>query len=303
MIGFPKEIIEHYVRTRGVRKGLQQWAKRAYLRKTTKHSGENIFEEDWDILIILDACRPDLLREVASEYGWIENVETRDSVGTATKHWMEKTFPSIRRDTLKETAYICANPFSGHLLTSSQFGKIDEVWKWGWDNEEGTVPPRPVTDAAISVAREVEPKRLLIHYMQPHTPFLNSKESPRLSLENFTGSGSRPLDDWELVEMGERSECAVWEGYKANLQTVLNDVELLRENVDAERLILTSDHGNAVGERGLYGHPGGVSIPALYEVPWCVTDATDKNTHQPSEYQREDVAEDIESKLSALGYV
>ncbi len=303
MVGVPAEIIAHYIRTRGVRKGVQQWLKRAYLRKTTDHNGEIIFTEDWDVLVILDACRPDLFRETSDEYSWIDHVETRQSVGTATKHWMEETFSTVERDMLQQTAYICANPFSDRLLDAEQFSCLNEVWKWGWDDEEGTVPPRPVTDTAISVAREQSPKRLLIHYMQPHTPFLESDESPQLTLKNFTGSGSRPLDDWELVEIGERAEHSVWEDYKTNLRVVLDEVELLRENVDAERMVITSDHGNAVGERGLYGHPGGVSIPALYEVPWCETDATDKGIHQPPSYRTENIPNDVESKLRALGYV
>lgn len=32
-------------------------------------TGTSIYECDWDILVILDACRADLMREVAIDYG------------------------------------------------------------------------------------------------------------------------------------------------------------------------------------------------------------------------------------------
>jgi hypothetical protein len=303
MISLPADIIRHYIRTRGIRNGLQQWAKRAYLRKTTNHSGVNIFDTEWDALVILDACRPDLFDHVADDYDWIESTETRPSVGTATMHWMNQTFSEVDDEVLKNTVYVCANPFSGRLLDAGQFDVLEEVWKWGWDDDAGTVPPRPVTDAAISLSRECNPDRFLVHYMQPHVPFLDSPKSPKLTMENFDGSGDRPLDDWELIEIGERSEAEVWDDYRSNLKTVLDDVSLLRENIEAEHLVITSDHGNAVGEHGLYGHPGGVSIPALYEVPWCETESIDTGNYEPSKYEKVVMDEDIESKLRTLGYI
>jgi len=44
------------------------------------------------------------------------------------------------------------------------------------------------------------------------------------------------------------------------------------------RTVVTSDHGNNLGERmpllpmRLYGHPTGIHHPALREVPWAVID-------------------------------
>jgi hypothetical protein len=121
-------------------------------------------------------------------------------------------------------------------------------------------------------------------------------------MSNFTGEGERTLDDWELAETGKRDIEQVWEDYKRNLEIVLEDVSLLRENIEAEKMIITSDHGNAVGERGLYGHPGGVSIPALHSVPWCETKAADRKTRDPESYDRTNTAETTEELLSALGY-
>jgi len=38
--------------------------------------GTNIYERDWDALVVLDACRVDILREVADEYEFIDEVDS-----------------------------------------------------------------------------------------------------------------------------------------------------------------------------------------------------------------------------------
>lgn len=41
-----------------------------------------------------------------------------------------------------------------------------------------------------------------------------------------------------------------------------DEVDVLRENLDAEQLVITSEHGQAFGERKVYGHPCRVPINA-----------------------------------------
>lgn len=175
---------------------------------------------------------------------------------------------------------MCVNLFSEQFLDADSFANLEEVWRWGWDEELGTVPPRTVTDTAIDIGRRGTHDRLIVHYMQPHTPFLESAHSPALDMSNFTGEGARTLDDWEFAEMGERDIDAVWDDYRDNLRIVLDDIDVLRTNLYAETLVVTSDHGMAAGEHGLYGHPGGIAVPVLREVPWCETSATNTGEHE-----------------------
>lgn len=102
--------------------------------------------------------------------------------------------------------------------------------------------------------------------------------------------------------MGEPSIEGVWEDYRDNLRYVLDDVSLLRDNIDAERFAISADHGNAIWEYGLYGHPGGISLPVLNEVPWCVTDATDHQTHTPPERSKTEPTQETGGILNVLGY-
>ena len=49
--------------------------------------GENVYDRDWDVLVVLDACRPDALRDAAAEYAFLDAVETVRSVGDWSSEW------------------------------------------------------------------------------------------------------------------------------------------------------------------------------------------------------------------------
>jgi hypothetical protein len=302
-IGLPTTVVKRHVDMYGPIRGVGKWARKAYLRKRTSADGLHVFDAEWDALVVLDACRPDLWDEVSDEYGFADGTRTVSSVGSATAEWMPKTFDTVDKETLARTAYVCANPFSEQFLDPADFLDLDEVWRYAWDDDVGTVRPRPVTDRAVEAGRRLDYDRLIVHYLQPHVPFLSSSESPALATENFspTADGRLP-DDWELVEQGERDLSTVWAEYRDNLRIVLDDVELLLSNLDAETVVLTSDHGNAVGEHGLYGHPGAIAVPALREVPWCETTAIDEGTHEPEQYDTTEVSESVSDRLEKLGY-
>lgn len=57
--------------------------------------GTNIFTKDWDLLIILDTCRPDALRELQDEYDFIQEVDEITSVGGSSPEWMVNTFTTV----------------------------------------------------------------------------------------------------------------------------------------------------------------------------------------------------------------
>lgn len=288
--------------------GVREFFAKLYLRKFDSHPGRSIYDEDWDVLVVLDACRTDLMREVADDYPFLGEVGTFDSLGSHSEEWMAENFGDDHRADTRETAYVTANLFSKKMLDSESFAVLDEVWRYGWDDELGTVPPRPVTDRAISVARERSPDRLVVHYMQPHVPFIADGGSGDLTPSDF-GGGQRFDSTWTDLQTEEVGREEVWESYRANLEHVLSEVELLTRSIDAEKLVVTADHGNALGEKGVYEHPIGVPLPCLRRVPWCVTEAADTGEYEPpahreSEVGRSDDADesDLTERLAALGY-
>ncbi|MFC7080227.1 hypothetical protein [Halorussus caseinilyticus] len=103
---------------------------------------------------------------------------------------------------------------------------------------------------------------------------------------------------------GPTPRSAAWSAYLENLRWVLEEVELLLSNMDADTLVVSSDHGEAFGEWGLYGHYRHVPIPVLKNVPWVELSATDSGEYEPAvEAKSVDVTDDdVEQRLSALGY-
>ncbi|QLG26093.1 hypothetical protein HUG10_00410 [Halorarum halophilum] len=264
--------------------------------------GTNVFDHEWDVLLILDGCRVDAMAEVADEYEFLDDPGSHRSVGSASYQWMERTFTDEYADEMARTAHVTANPFTDEFCDPAEWALLDEVWRNAWNEDVGIVPARSVTDGAIRAARERDDEfdRLLVHYMQPHFP----------SVPEPMGSGTR-LNEWidgrEMAWQGLRrgrfTEQEVWNAYVANLRYVLNDVAVLLENLDAEKVVLTADHGNAKGEWGVYGHPN-VAINVLREVPWYVTTAIDEDSYEPNQRVDSGAEEDVSvaDRLQALGY-
>jgi len=181
------------------------------------------------------------------------------------------------------------------------FNKCEYVFKYkrwdgdGPDNLTQKTPPRYVTDRGIEMGREGNHEQLILHYLQPHSPWVaNALEEDR-DLREYE-------DDWwgYLDRTGDTE--TVWEAYLNDLRYVLDDVEIVLSNVDAEKVAITADHGNAFGEWGAYSH-GQSYIGSVREVPWVETTAQDAGEYEPE--QRISAVKDmitVEDKLRALGY-
>jgi hypothetical protein len=81
-------------------------------------------------------------------------------------------------------------------------------------------------------------------------------------------------------------------------------IELLLENLDAGTVVISADHGNAMGQWGQYGHPDGVPIAPLRNVPWVETTATDTGRYDPDsvEDRESTTTDEVHSRLNDLGY-
>jgi hypothetical protein len=294
--------------------------------------GENVFSRDWDVLILLDTCRVDALREVQSEYEFISSVESVRSVGGRSPEWIAKTFVEDYERDIRNTAYLSANVFTEQILDSatpdaSSFAEksltynlldriptvdVDALGKCEYlfnyesvgdegplGHEEGGTPPRYVTDRAIDVARDQDFDRMILHYLQPHPPYISEAFGEDRELQEHE-------KDWwgYLGRTGDRS--TVWETYLDELRWVLDDVEVLLENLDAETVAISSDHGESFGEYWEFGHKTGSMNPKVRNVPWVETSATDTHTYTsefdaPSEEASTD-SDDVSDQLQALGY-
>jgi hypothetical protein len=265
-------------------------------------SAVDVMDESWDVLIVLDACRVDLFEAVA-DIGAYDSYEVRESAGSATNEWTRMNFDG---QALTDSIYVTGNPVVSRWVDTA-FARFIEVWRDGFDQELGTVPAEVVTEAAIAAYENDPDKRLIVHYLQPHYPFV---EDPELRFTGFEGSDEVDVPDgkggasdvWEAVGLGLVDPGVAWDAYRRNLEYVLEAIEPLLNAVSG-RVVITSDHGNLVGERirpipmKLYGHPTGIYHPDLRNVPWAVIDAEEERT------EREALDTGVEDKLQQLGYV
>lgn len=264
--------------------------------------GTPIWEYEWDVLVILDACRVDLMRQVAKEYEFIgdpDDVKAIWSVGSKSNEWMERTFDAAYQNEIEQSAYITGNPYSAKVNFEVEPAMLEEVWRDAWSDEHSTILPRPLTDRAIEVWREATVDRMIVHYMQPHAPFV---EHPQIGSYGDPEDFGRGFDDMWALAGKEIPFDRIWPAYRDNLRYVLDDLRLLLENLDAD-VIITADHGNALGEFGFTGHPPNLLHPHVRRVPWIRTQGTDTGQYSPTIDLPEFVDDDtVSERLRQLGY-
>ncbi|MFW5949621.1 MAG: hypothetical protein ACOCSD_08495 [Halolamina sp.] len=284
---------------------------------------QDFLESDWDYCLVLDACRYDVFSELYDDY-LDGDLEKRRSVGSSTPEWASRNFTGSH-----DLAYFSGNPFINDLgiplnelkwgasceyewTASEHISDVFDVWKSGWDEELGTVPPEGIHDAYRANRDAVErTERTVLHYMQPHAPYLSRGKGQKLK------QIQKSIRKQEAVENGEAEAdggtlSPVSDTLRTNVESVLDGNELAQkaglwleldptdvvkngtqqaalalyeENlrivleavadfVDAldGDVVVTADHGEAFGEEGVWEHHIETHIPPLIEVPWLVLD-------------------------------
>jgi hypothetical protein len=268
---------------------------------------------DWDNLLILDACRYDLFAEVFEVVNLPGTLQKRLSVDSATPGFLERTFGE---GTYHDTVYVTANPYVHLLIDEGTFHEVINVWEDDWDDEYDTVFPDQLAERALSVAERYPDKRLIVHFIQPHYPFVGDigleKSGDFTIREHAKGNEAaiaESLTPFERLERGELDYDTVWKAYRSNLELPIPAVRRLVSDFHGKTAV-TSDHGNALGERAspfpirVYGHPLGITIPALTEVPWLEYQQGERKTlkSEPPNTESSDVDTATQERLRMLGY-
>lgn len=276
-------------------------------------------EEDWDTLVVLDACRADLFEERADLSAY-DSYQRVTSNGSATREWTIQNFVG---EAFGDTVYVTANPYVSREASDS-FHRLVEPWLDRFDDESRTVHPEDLVEVAAQIHEDHPDKRVVVHFMQPHHPFITR---PDLQFKGWAISdfdewtehqkqtgmyerGERPHTPWDALYMGLAEKADVWDAYGENLDVTLDALEDLLDAVEG-RTVVTSDHGNMLGERTwpipmrVFGHPSGVRNDELVSVPWAVVetgerrDVTDEGVRSVSESE----SDVMEERLEDLGYV
>lgn len=259
----------------------------------------NVLTQDWDVLIILDACRYDKFEQVYKEFFNNGTLYKAVSPATYTPEFLYKIFKDAY---LKDTIYVSANAFVNSknvpicdydFVATPHFKKVIDVWYHGWNEKLGTVHPKDVNLNAIATMDLNRSNRFIIHYMQPHYPFLfyggditqqkltDYNLEIKQSASRLTQNRSSLVEKFKKFMFKHISEESIWtfadfwgiritngmgliwleydevgfiKGYVENIKIVLRYVKKLVELYPKKKFLIISDHGEWLGEKGIYGH-------------------------------------------------
>jgi len=305
--------------------------KRAFLRK--HGHGINPLHEDWDNLVILDACRYDVFEDVNFIRGDVGYVVSKAS---HSKGFYRKNVSGAK---LYDTVYVTANPYGAVLCpdvffrTETTFSGETEYDSRGRVAETSTddgrvlnfnhienISPENLVRKGLDMHKEHPDKRLMIHFMQPHAPYLGERaELLRRSVRDEYGMEFTAWTDMNEIDH-DRSlgslENAAKEGYISrgelvsvyieNLEMVLSHVEEFVSQVDG-KTVVTADHGELLGERKgghRFGHPEGLFVEELRKVPWLTVESGERrDVTEERPIGNDDVTgSDVTDQLELLGY-
>lgn len=270
--------------------------------------GIDVFAEDWDTMVILDGCRYDTFARHADLPG---TLEARESRGGTTVEFLRG---NVAGRELHDTVYVTANgQFYNHEAElDASFHHVENVWRNAdaWDEDHHTVLPGTLTAYAKRAAERFPDKRLVVHYVQPHYPFIDAPFDIDDAFDPDTP------DFWNQVVFGDLDYDAetLRTAYLRNLELTVPHVADLLDALSG-RTVVTADHGNLLGSWTWpvplreWGHPPRLWVRGLTRVPWHVHEAGERPdmTSEPplrraSLSPVDDDGTDVVEHLRHLGY-
>ena len=275
-------------------------------RRHPPAEGRDVVAADWDTLLILDACRYDVFREVSTLPGTLRSAVSK---GSESREFMRRNFGGRR---LHDTVYVTANPHAETVLDDETFHHIEKLYLDRWDEAFGVCLPEVVAAAARDAAETYPEKRLVVHFMQPHAPYIgeygrtvehNEAHDPRAEVRAV----------WTNIRYGftDTTTEQVRTAYRENLELVLEEVAGLSADLDG-KTVVTADHGELLGDRLFpipvrgYGHPPGLRAPGLIRVPWLELPCESRRAVRADPPQTTETTAErsvIERRLADLGYL
>ena len=227
-------------------------------------------------IIIMDACRALTFLNVYYKLGrqkWLGKYDHEFSLVSNggcvnTEHWYWTHLDRAQPDTM----LIGGHPIGWGLyskiegrLMKDWFGSALPTWK------HNTFPePKHTLEVAASYCGD---KRLLVHLIPPHLPFmapmgkaLHDKLNANQVEYGFKGGGPT---SYELMQAYGRT--GNWEELLACYrESVAYGLMMIEQFVDRlpSPIVITSDHGEMIGENNRYNHD--MLCPVIENVPWLV---------------------------------
>lgn len=268
----------------------------------------SLMEEQWDIAIILDACRYDIFKEAYEQYLPSGKLEKRAGASD-TFEWLHTVFNGGRASNI---VYVSAHPGInskgvawGNFNASERFYRVYDAWLDAWSWRLGSSLPNKVARIAVNAIAEHPKRKVIIHFIQPHFPYRKApcpstyfdlrcaKSNPEMAilLERFARNLIKSLDFnfsrfriayWKFKKLLrlnflEDLNEIYWRKYSVddlkyfyrdNLEWALSSAMQIIERFSDHKIVITSDHGEALGENGEFFHLYKTKNPVVRVVPF-----------------------------------
>lgn len=266
---------------------------------------DELRERDRWCLLVFDAGRYDYLNPLLRDQ-YTGDVQRTFSAARDTFEWISKVWQGDYDDVTYISGMVPVSDeipdfdmedfkrlYDG-INPGDSIGEIVKLWETEWDDSVATVPPERITDIALDY---VSRNKLVVHYNQPHSPFIGTpKLLGHTEGKSATPKRGRPFDEpiWHRVRAGEVSDNYLRMAYWGNAARAIEAAKpLVRER---ETVVATADHGEALGEYGMYTHDR-APHPKRRVVPWQEITGI-RQTDYGGATQRS-----VDDKLRALGYL
>lgn len=165
--------------------------------------GTKVMNEDWDNLIVLDAAQYDLFEETI-DTDIFDNYSTVTSIGSTSGQWLSRNFSDR---TFGDTINVTANPHTSVEVPEQFFELIEVDQEPIADSEkDGEIlafHPETLCEAARTAHEEFPNKRMIVHFMQPHYPFITTPElvygGCRKGVDGKLGITNKPAHVFEAL--------------------------------------------------------------------------------------------------------
>ncbi|PSP81080.1 hypothetical protein BRC81_01435 [Halobacteriales archaeon QS_1_68_20] len=256
---------------------------------------ERLRRTDWDVLVVLDACRLDAFRQVAN---W--PVEGCTSPASSTDGWLDAATES---GVFEDATVVTSNSrYAEHDLGLRD---LHPLWEDAWVDRLGNVTPEPVLDRVDELVADGR-ERVVGHVGPPHAPYVARVDGEWLPVFpevtawhwNPEREAFEQLSQQAAMASGVVDLDRAARGYHASVRSVweVTAAYVARMARAGATVVVTADHGETFGrprDWWLVEHPARCYVPALTRVPFAVFADGERRGAAPSS---------VEEALSALGY-
>lgn len=277
----------------------QYRAYKRFLQVLTSARGANQLDKlkdiDWDVLVVLDACRADVLGKLAD---W--PIGTAVSPAGCTPEWLERVAES---GVFKNVHVISGNPKYKQVDAKLGCDTVEPYYNKEWDQSLQTVRPEPILNRTTEIFERGN-RPVVAHLEQPHWPYIaklgGSWELAYPELGPWTTDGTS--DEIISLQVAMQRGCIDLEqaygAYRASVASVWSTlVEYIQCWCAADgSIIVTADHGETFGrlrDLKLYEHPCSCHVSPVVTVPWVEFTSKTVSTDRDGT---------IQERLEALGY-